>query len=135
MNEISSKFNIVMVIDDNNIDMYITSRLVSKNNFAAKTLQFSSGREAFEYLTENKNNLSMIPEIIFVDIHMPQMSGFDFMDLYNSLPEDLKTYTSCYIISSTIDQRDIKHANADKNVVAFRKKPLDSGFLENIFRN
>lgn len=56
MNEISSKFNIVMVIDDNNIDMYITASVVSKNNFAAKTLKFSSGREAFEYLTENKNH-------------------------------------------------------------------------------
>lgn len=46
------------------------------------------------------------------------------LDKYNSLPEDLKTYTSCYIISSTINQRRIKHANADKMLLLLEKNRL-----------
>lgn len=135
MNEMPPKYRTVMVIDDNNIDLYITARMVRKNNFAGEVLEFSSGKGAFQYLTENKNNPGMIPEVIFVDIHMPQMSGFEFMEAFDSLPEDLKKHCRCYIISSTIDEKDIQRANSDKNVVAFQEKPVNNTFFENILRN
>ncbi|HSN47423.1 MAG TPA: hypothetical protein VLR29_01550 [Flavobacterium sp.] len=95
--ELEPKFEKVMIIDDNNIDLYITKRL-----------------------------------IIFVDIYMPVMSGFEFLDAYDKLPAALKKYCKVFIISSSIDEFDIERSRLDKNLTAFQVKPITNEFLNNI---
>lgn len=125
-------FKRVMVIDDNPIDLYITDRVIRKCDFSSQVLQFSSAQEALQYLTEHKNTPELLPEIIFVDIYMPQMSGFEFMEEYDLFSDSLKSHCSCYIISSSLDHKDILRAGADINVVAFQEKPVNNAFLEQI---
>lgn len=132
MNATPAKFNTAMVIDDNNIDLYITARIMRKNNIAREVLEFTSALEALGYLRQNQDNLALIPELIIVDIYMPQMSGFEFMEAFDTLPLKVKEYCRCYIISSTIDEKDIDRANADKNVVGFEEKPVKPEFFEGI---
>jgi CheY-like chemotaxis protein len=132
MNPTPAKFNTAMVIDDNNIDLYITARVMRKNNIAKEVLEFSSALAALEYLRRNQDNLDLIPQLLFVDIYMPQMSGFEFMEAFDTLPLKVKQHCRCYIISSTIDEKDIDRANADKNVVGFEEKPVKPGFFEGI---
>ena len=130
--DVSAKFKKVMTIDDNAIDLYITSRLIKKNNFAAAILPFSNATEALNYLTENQNSPDLLPEIIFVDIYMPLMSGFEFLIAYHSLPEQLKSSCQVFVISSTIDQADLDKANSDPNVTSFQVKPITIDFLNSI---
>lgn len=134
MTVIPLKFNTAMVIDDNNIDLYITARVMRKNNIAKEVLEFTSGVQALEYLRQNQENHALIPELIIVDIYMPQMSGFEFMEAFDALPPPLKQRCSCYIISSTIDEKDIDRANADPNVMGFEEKPVTAAFFEGIWR-
>jgi CheY-like chemotaxis protein len=126
------EFNRVMLIDDNNIDLYVAERLIAKIGFADNILRYTSAREALQYLVANSDNVSMLPEILFVDIYMPDMSGFEFMDEYAKLPQPLKDYCRAYIVSSSLDENDIARSNADENVVAFFEKPLNENFLHNI---
>lgn len=130
--EIVHKFESVMLIDDNLIDLYIASRMITKNNFGKKVLQYSSAIEALKYLQENQGNISQLPEIIFVDIYMPGMSGFEFMKEYDKLPITLKKHCRVFIISSSIDEQDISKANRDKNIVAMKEKPITKEFLTDI---
>jgi len=123
---------IAMVIDDNKIDLYITSRVIRKMKDVSLVVECASGQSALQYLSQNKHDMALLPNFIFVDIYMPQMSGFEFMEAFDTLPDSLKDQCKCYIISSTIDEKDINRANADKNVVAFREKPVPFSFLEQV---
>ncbi len=128
----AAKFESVMLIDDNSIDLYINARIIANNNFAEKVLSFSSSEKALAYLIENQNNTINLPMVIFVDIHMPGMSGFEFMAVYDTLSVVLKNYCQIFIISSTIDSEDIKQASNDKNIRAFQEKPITKDFLDSI---
>jgi len=130
--ELQPKFETVMIIDDNTIDLYISSRLIIKNYFGKKVLEYSDTKEALKYLQENQDNIAVLPQIIFVDIYMPEMSGFGFMEAYEKLSPALKNHCKTYIISSTIDNIDITRARSDKNVVSFHVKPITKEFLDRI---
>jgi len=128
----SSRFESVMIIDDNLIDLYISSRMITKNNFGKKVLQYSSAIEALKYLQENQENIPRLPEVIFVDIYMPVMSGFEFMKEYDKLSTPLKDLCKVFIISSSIDEQDLNCANNDKNIVAMKEKPITKEFLNDL---
>ncbi len=128
----SSRFESVMIIDDNLIDLYIASRMITKNNFGKKVLQYSSAIEALKYLHENQEDISQLPEVIFVDIYMPGMSGFEFMKEYDKLSTPLKDLCKVFIISSSLDEQDLNCANNDKNIVAMKEKPVTKEFLTNL---
>ena len=133
--EIQPKFETVMIIDDNTIDLYVASRMITKNNFGKKVLQYSAAAEALKYLQDNQDNFSELPQVIFVDIYMPVMSGFEFMEAYDKLSPALKKYCKAYIISSTIDNEDIVRSRIDNNVVSFQVKPITKEFLDRIEGN
>lgn len=128
----NTKFSTVMVIDDNNIDLYIASKVISKNLFAEKILTYTSAIDALQYLADNESDPAALPEIILVDIYMPVMSGFEFMQAFDKLSMNVKKNCRAYIISSTIDENDITKTRQDRNVVAFQEKPITVDFLNAI---
>lgn len=132
LNEPDPKFETVMIIDDNPVDLYIISRMIIKNNFGRNVLHFTEAEEAITYLQEYQDDISKLPQIIFVDIYMPLMSGFEFLEAYDSLSSALKNHCKTYIISSTIDNDDIAQSSSNKNVVAFHVKPITKEFLDRI---
>lgn len=132
MKQLEPKFESVMIIDDNTIDLYITKRLIIKNNFGGKVLEYAAAEEALLYLQEHQDTISMWPQIIFIDIYMPVMSGFEFLKAYDKLPSTLKKYCKIYIVSSTIDDNDIQRSQKDKNLTDFRVKPITKEFLNSI---
>ena len=103
--------------------------MITKNNFGKKVLQYSSAKEALKYLQEN---IPQLPEVIFVDIYMPGMSGFEFMKEYDKLSTPLKNLCSVFIISSSIDEQDLTCAHKDENIVAMKEKPISKEFLADI---
>jgi CheY-like chemotaxis protein len=132
INELKPKFEKVMIIDDNTTDLYVCSRMITKNNFGEKVLKYSVASDALKYLQDNQDHFSELPQIIFVDIYMPIMSGFEFMEAYNKLSANLKNHCKVYIISSTIDSEDIVRSRTDINVVSFQVKPITKEFLDRI---
>lgn len=131
-NQPKTKFERVMLIDDNIIDLYIASRMITKNNFGSNVMMYTSAEEALAFLNANQFDTSTLPQIIFIDIYMPRMSGFEFLAAYNDFPQSLKSYCRAYIISSTIDDFDIVRAKSDINITTFQVKPITKEFLDRI---
>jgi CheY-like chemotaxis protein len=130
IDKLETKFERIMVIDDNNIDRYITIHLIAKNNFGEKILEYSTAVEALKYLQENQNNISLLPQVIFVDIYMPVLSGFEFLTAYDGLSPVLKNNCKVFVVSSTVSD-DLEFVLfRDKNVVSFLRKPIDREFFD-----
>jgi len=106
--------------------------MIVHNNFGGDVLQFLIVSEALTYLEENKENISQLPQIIFIDLYMPHFSGFEFLEAYDKLPLALKNNSKVFIVSNTIDPFDIARVCKDANVVSIQPKPITKEFLDKI---
>lgn len=123
----SALFNFLL-IDDSAFDLLIYEKLLLKSGISNSVKTFNSAREALKYLLETGNSL---PEtVILLDLQMPDMNGFEFIDEYDSLPDSLKEKIRIFMLSSTIDTRDIEKAKASLHIIDLLPKPLEIGNLK-----
>jgi CheY-like chemotaxis protein len=132
INRLNPIFRKVMIIDDNEIDIFIASKMILKHSLAEKIIKYNNAKDALDYLIKNQSDIKELPEIILLDINMPLMTGFEFIDIYEKLDSNLKSHCKVYIVSSTIDKDDIERARSNKNIVAFQVKPVTTKFLNSI---
>lgn len=114
----------IMMIDDNGIDLKINSKLINIAKLFDEIIMFDSGIEALDYLGKYADVPEMLPNFILLDIQMPEMDGFDFLERYKKLPKQITDKCPVAMLSSTLDFGDIKRAEANAYVVKLLKKPL-----------
>ena len=113
-----------MLIDDNIIDLKINTKVIQISQLFDEIIQCNSGDEALNYFNVHSNNLAQLPNLILLDIQMPEMDGFEFLDNYKSLPKEWKANCHIAMLSSTLDFGDIHKAEANPFVLKLLKKPL-----------
>ncbi len=131
MKSTSPKFSTVMIIDDNNIDIFITTQVLKNVNFAHNIMTFNGVLEAFKYISNTVDETGL-PEIIFLDLNLNGISGFDFLALYETLPTYKKEKIRVYMVSSTIDPNDLEKVNQNINLKGFCEKYITKEFLNSI---
>lgn len=122
----------LFLIDDDEIYLFSTRRLLQTNNLCENVMQFHNGLEAIEFLTQIKDDTAALPDIIFLDINMPIMDGWEFMDLFALLKPSLSKEVAVYMVSSSIDDFDINRAKSIEEICDFISKPMGSKELVNI---
>lgn len=127
-----TKYNKIMIIDDNEIDRYISIAILRNNNFSKDILEFDGGLKAIEYLENNKDHLDQLPDIIFLDLYMPLVDGFQFMELYEKIEFGSEKKCKIYMVSSSIDDEDILRTKSNENFTAFLSKPITAEFLNSL---
>jgi len=120
-------YNTCLLVDDNYIDNIVTRRLLENSGFAQNIIIHESPDEAMEALRDG----SVTPDVIFLDIRMPTMDGFEFLELYDKLSIDKKR-TRIYLLSSSLDPADIKSSTDNKYITQFIHKPLTKQILAEI---
>ncbi len=119
-----SKKITVMLIDDNRIDLFIHNEFVKQMNIAHTVLEYSFAKDAITFL--QNNDASKWPELILLDIHMPIMNGFDFIEEYSLLPNDLRKKCNIIIVSSSLDTGDKLKAKTNPFVLELFEKPMNA---------
>jgi two-component SAPR family response regulator len=112
-----------IVVDDNYIDHFLVKKLLEKEGYQKEVLCFTEPAAALLYL-QNATIENSIPCILFLDINMPGMNGFEFMQSYGSLHKPIRDHYKIVMLSSSFFEDDIAKANADTNVKSYRIKPL-----------
>ncbi|WP_293293841.1 response regulator [Allomuricauda sp.] len=122
----------VCIVDDDDIYQF-TMKVTIRNIPTVKSTQvFTDGAQALEYIINNKNDKDALPDIIFLDINMPVMDGFQFMDEFTDLLPKLNKPIQVYLVSSSIDPKDIRKAKRNDAITDYLIKPLKSEQVKNI---
>jgi two-component system, chemotaxis family, chemotaxis protein CheY len=120
----SSKSPIVALVDDDKIFQLTASKTIKALHLSDKILQFENGEDALKYLIDNAKNSETLPDYIFLDINMPFVDGWMFLQDYAGLKENLTKEISIFMVSSSIDPRDIHRARSIPEVQEYVIKPL-----------
>ena len=123
------KPNTVYVIDDDKIYTYLLSRQIKSTDFCNQTLIFNNWLEAIEHLTVIQQSNEELPDVILLDLNMPVMDGWQFLDAFEDLM--LSKNITIYIVSSSIDEADHKRAEG-YSVRNFYVKPMSKDNLTEI---
>jgi CheY-like chemotaxis protein len=118
-------FNKAMIIDDSNTDRYIAEHYLRKCFIAAHVIAHASAIDALEYLKEFADRLNELPQIIFLDIRMPLMDGFEFLAEYEKLSPSTHQHCTVVMMSSSIDPGDHQRIKENPFVKKFINKPLN----------
>ncbi len=122
----------VLLIDDNKVDNYIAKHNITKSKIAKKINIHTSAIDALEYLEPLKNNLEEFPDIIFLDIQMPEMNGFGFLEEFKKYPKAIHAQCKIIMLSSSNDPQDVKRLLQYPFVKKFLTKPLLLSMLEDL---
>ena len=124
--------NLVLLVDDNDTDNFISKRIIEITKFADKVIVKNSGKSALEYLESAQNNEAELPNVIFLDINMPIVDGFVFLFEFEMFPDNLKQKCKIIILSSSNNKRDIAKIVDNEYVIKFITKPLTEKALQEI---
>ena len=123
-----------MLIDDNNDDNFFHGREIKKNNPAVIIIVKNSGTDALEYLKAQIYIKEPRPDLIFLDINMPVMNGWEFLDEYNLLDKELQSRAIIIMLSTSRNPEDEERRVKWSFVSDFIKKPLTRVNMEVIIK-
>jgi len=118
----NSRIN-MLVIDDDDINIFIIKKVIEKTGYEVDMISKSNGQLAVDYLTSIANNVEIFPHIILVDINMPVLNGWEFLEVYEKLNIQ-RQKVFLYMLSSSVYEYDIEKAKGFKSVDGFISKPL-----------
>lgn len=126
------RFNRVMLIDDNDIDNLINSRIITAHNFASFVDVKTTTENALAHLRSLTAGSSNVPSVIFLDLNMPVMDGFAFLEEFEKMADFIKANCKVVVLSSSISPDDINKASTNAYVIKYINKPLSESYLDAI---
>lgn len=130
------KYNYTMLLDDNELDNFINQKIIEASNFSNKVYINTGSKSALEFLNNlevsSTSSVDIFPEVIFIDINMPMIDGFQFIEIFkNTFPKRFNKIKIVILTSSISPVDRDKAQKISKNVVFFNK-PLSPEALNQI---
>lgn len=123
---VKTKGKIFLLIDDNEIDNIVNAKMLKMSDVVDEVIIKKSGQEALDYLkAQSGNNERIVPHVILLDIHMPGMDGFEFLNKFKNLSGEITGKSEVYLLSSSQDSWHLNRAESNPFVKKVLKKPLD----------
>lgn len=123
------KMNFI-VIDDSKLDCFIAEKIILNSGKSESVNVFQQAVQALEYIQASTTVQSTT--VVFVDIQMPVMNGFEFVENFEKLPDELKKNYHIYMLSSSINENDIARVKGYPSVRHFLNKPLTNNTIQSV---
>lgn len=122
----------LIFIDDSQLDHYILKRILHKYKLAYEVNCTADGEEVIKYLERHKRDKNTLPDVILLDLYMPQFDGWTFLEKVQGLYQQLSKPIKIYILSASINPKDIDRAKRFPVVKSFVFKPITKNALERL---
>lgn len=131
----SSTVELACIIDDDSVYVNLVKKIIETKKLCQNLLVFSDGKQSIDYFEALLQNLEAenIPEIIFLDLNMPVMDGWEFLERFTKIKNKLGKVITLYVVSSSINPLDVDRAKSLTSVHDYLIKPVNISELENIF--
>lgn len=124
--------NYVLLIDDDKVTNYYNQRIVNKHAEIKDAVAVTSGKNALEYLKEAQQGLVEKPSLIFLDINMPAMNGWEFVDHYNKLDKSFTKDIKLVMLTTSNNPDDLNRSKTIEGIDDFINKPLSVNILTEV---
>ena len=121
-----------MLVDDNPDDNFFHERVIRKSDAANIVIAKQTGMEALDYLKSKKDHNDTHPDLIFLDINMPRMNGWEFLEEYNKLDKRFHSHAIVVMLTTSGNPDDRMKAELLNGVSEFKTKPLTREMLAEI---
>ena len=125
----------ILIIDDDEINNFIAAKLIDKIPPKAKVSTCVNGQEGIDFVKNKLNNQDEFPDIIFLDINMPLMNGWEFLEEYEHIKNDIKKKVTINMLSSSVYNDDISKAETYTTVNKFISKPLTVDKIKDLYNS
>lgn len=119
-----------LLIDDDDVNNFLTKEFLKLYVPNAITAEAVSGQAGIDYLQSLVNSLDILPEIILLDINMPVMDGWDFLDAFEQLNYPAKSSIRIFMYTSSVYHEDFEKAKTYASVSNIFSKPLDQAKIQ-----
>ncbi|PTX45163.1 response regulator receiver domain-containing protein [Christiangramia gaetbulicola] len=130
------KVELACIIDDDKIYVNLVKKIIEIKKLSENLLIYKNGKEALDYFKEIMQNVTdedKLPDIIFLDLNMPVMDGWEFLNEFIKIKNNLNKKITLYVVSSSIDPRDLERAKSFNLVTDYLIKPIELKKFEKIF--
>ncbi|MFD2161558.1 response regulator [Paradesertivirga mongoliensis] len=114
----------VFIIDDDPIHQRIAQIMISKHQLFDEYVSFTEAGKGLKFLQDNCEMIEALPDVILLDLNMPVMDGWDFLDKFEKIRHTLIKDIRIFIVSSSVDEKDISRSQSYASVKGFISKPL-----------
>ena len=119
-----------ILIDDSDIDLFIQRRFLEVYHFSDTLVLYNSAEQALGWLKEMKGEAA--PDVIFLDLNMPEIDGFSFLNDFKKLPQAVLDKCKIVVLTSSNSAKDREQAFSFDNVIQFITKPIKQSDIEDL---
>ena len=128
------KFNNVFVVDDDKVQHFIIKKLLEKNNIQSNTSFFENGQDALSDIQSKLNQNENLPDLILLDINMPILDGWQFLEEFNEIKKHVLKEITVYVVTSSDDYFNADKIKEYKGVIkSYYIKPITNEVIKAIF--
>jgi CheY-like chemotaxis protein len=124
-----SRLGYCLLVDDNIVDRFVHRRLIEHHKIAGEVKELNDGKSALEYLNSTLRGEAPVPNLILLDLMMPEMDGFEFLKHYEIWVQKSEVKPLLFMVSSTEDDRDLQRARENRHIIKLLRKPLVPGLI------
>ncbi|MCX2740304.1 response regulator [Pontibacter anaerobius] len=124
-------YNKVFIVDDDEVSIFLTEAILEAESFATECKGFLDAKTALQNLLDSAKGSSedALPEVIFLDLNMPFLSGWDFLEALSPYEQALKGRCRIYLLTSSVDEQERTRAAGTSLVAGFLQKPLEDEWI------